>query len=173
MKKIFIDCGAFRGESIKRFQKVYGKGYKIYAIEPRKIRSYPPEINLIAAAAWVNDGTILMYECVYETNGGASLIKEKTTGKLNKKNPRIVPCFDFSQWIKDTFLPDDHIVLKMNIEGAEYRVLEKMLSDNSMEYVNILLLSTHHKKIGIDKAVHQGLMTRVSARTILIMGALR
>ena len=45
----------------------------------------------------------------------------------------------------DNFSKDDFIVCKMDIEGAENDVLEKMISDGSIEYINILYLEPHNK----------------------------
>ena len=54
-----------------------------------------------------------------------------------------VECIDFSAWMKDNLSPDDNIILKMDIEGSEFRVLPKMIDDDTMDYVNALIVEWH------------------------------
>ena len=44
-----------------------------------------------------------------------------------------VPTIDFSQFISDNFEITDEVVLKMDIEGAEYAVINKMLNDGTFK----------------------------------------
>jgi len=54
-----------------------------------------------------------------------------------------VESLDLSQWILDNFDVDDFIVLKMDIEGAEYEVLPKMVKDGSIAYINHAFIEWH------------------------------
>jgi len=54
-----------------------------------------------------------------------------------------VESIDISQWILDSFSKDDHIVMKMDIEGSEYEVLPKMINDGSITYINHLWIEWH------------------------------
>ena len=51
-----------------------------------------------------------------------------------------VDAIDFSQWVKNNFEEGDNITLKMDIEGSEYKVLPKMISDNTLKYINHLII---------------------------------
>ena len=46
-----------------------------------------------------------------------------------------VESIDLSKWIIDTNR-NDLIVLKMDVEGAEYKILPKMFEDGSVSYIN-------------------------------------
>ena len=73
---------------------------------------------------------------------------------MDRNNPDEVECIDFSYWLKNNFNNNDHIIVKMDIEGAEYDIIEKMLNDNTFEYINQLYIEWHNKKLnikGIDK----------------------
>lgn len=63
--------------------------------------------------------------------------------KFEWKDSVLVESIDFSNWIKQNFSIDDYIFLKMDIEGSEYRVLPKMISDDTMQYVNSLVIEWH------------------------------
>ena len=52
-----------------------------------------------------------------------------------------------SKWITDNFTKDDYIILKMDIEGAEYEVLNKMIDDNSIKYINKLYVDFHGLRV--------------------------
>lgn len=151
MRKIFLDCGANEGESIKRFQKLFSnhQEYDIFCFEPHgkstKKFDQLPNITVINKAVWTHDGTVNFY-LAGASPAGSTLLKDKTTWKVSK-TPMEIPCLDLSAWISREFKPKDHIVLKMNIEGAEYEVLEKMLADGTLTMIDKLYISWHFRKI--------------------------
>lgn len=54
-------------------------------------------------------------------------------------------CFDFSDWLKQ--YEDDYVVVKMDIEGAEFPVLDKMIKDGTIQIPAKLLVEFHPNKI--------------------------
>lgn len=54
---------------------------------------------------------------------------------------RSVPCFDFSEWIHD--LDEPEVIVKMDIEGAEVPVLEKLIEDGTDQRISLLLVEWH------------------------------
>lgn len=62
---------------------------------------------------------------------------------MNHKEPLTVQGLDFSKWIMENFDKEDYIVCKMDIEGAEYDVLPKMVEDGSIEYMNQMIIEFH------------------------------
>ena len=161
MRKIFIDCGGHNGESVRRFKKSkeYSDDFEIYSFEPFEwiAKSYKdlPYINYSDKAIWIFDGEIDFYiNPTYETTKntrGNSLNKEKISGGLDKEKPLKVPCIDFSKWIIDNFDKDDFIILKMDIEGAEYTVMRKMIEDDSISYINRVNMEFHYEKINFKE----------------------
>ena len=93
------------------------------------------------------------------------LVFEKTT------KPIKVPCVDFSKWILDTFKIDDYIILKINIEGAEYPVLNKMIKDGSIKYIDKLIIAFHsHKITSITKEEHDKLFKKLKVINMEVFG---
>ena len=166
MRKIFIDCGAWNGLSVKFFMdNIPGwKEYEMYVfecnekllenIEKLKKEYDADNMTIINKAVWVNDDHIEFYLGGVGFSESSSLIKEKKTGNIDVGHPVRDPCVDLSKWITDNFDIDDYILLKMNIEGAEYPVLRKMVNNNSIKYINNLYAAWHHKKIGMGKRHH-------------------
>lgn len=58
-----------------------------------------------------------------------------------------VPCIDFAQWIKNNCLEQDYIVCKLDIEGAEYQVLSRMLELGVMSWIDCLYVEWHAQMI--------------------------
>jgi|10_taG_2_1085330.scaffolds.fasta_scaffold01603_8 FkbM family methyltransferase len=171
-RNIFIDCGGHNGQSIRKFKETeqYKEAdWEIYSFEPNfsLIKDYAdkhPEYNIKNEAVWTESGEKEFY--IDEKDGdGSSLLIEKTsrdgTVENNLAHPLTVKAIDFSSWMLDNFRKEDQIIVKMDIEGAEYAVLQKMIKDGSLEYVNKLYVEWHHKKVGIDREVHQKVRNNV------------
>lgn len=60
------------------------------------------------------------------------------------KKSHKVECFNFSDFIIKNFNKEDFIVVKLDIEGAEYPVLEKMIKDNTLSYINVMYIEWHN-----------------------------
>jgi len=166
---VYIDLGAFRGLYIKRFRnsKMYQPGSKIYAFECNPYLrnfNYGSDVTTIHKAAWISNGELKFYISKKHPSvvQGSSVYKEKRTGNLDKEHPRTIPCIDFPQWIRDRFKKEDTIIIKSNIEGAEYDILEKMIEDGTIEYINILFCQFHWERIGISKERHIKLVSKLN-----------
>ncbi|KAI8509365.1 hypothetical protein Bbelb_132130, partial [Branchiostoma belcheri] len=75
--------------------------------------------------------------------GGGSLFvsedekKDTDTGGLRKLSyRRAVPTVDLSRWIQANFAVEDDIVFKLDVEGAEYAILKKMLKDGTFRWID-------------------------------------
>jgi FkbM family methyltransferase len=171
--KYFIDCGANNGSSVRHFRKVYDRNeqYFIYSFEshPKLAKDFSHFKNhtLISKAVWIEDGHIDFY--LGSNDHAGSLIAEKKTGKLDLQNPLRVPSIDFSSWIRETFSTSDELLLKLDIEGAEYQVLAKMLHDGTMDRVSKLFIEWHWDKIGMPKTEHERLVEAIRRKNIPII----
>lgn len=166
MRKIFIDGGGYTGSSVQKFISAF-EGFEIFSFEPNPhLKAYHDKLpnTLIEAAIWVEDGTIDFFlDCAdYD---GSSVFEHKMY--IENKQKITVRCIDFSQWISQQFDPRDLIILKLDIEGAEYRVLDKMIADGTIDYIDELLIEFHWHKIGMDKQVHEALLRRLKAHHIV------
>lgn len=72
------------------------------------------------------------------------LQREEDHEKLYEWNePVLVDCIDFSKWITENFSKQDLIIVKMDIEGSEYKILPKMIEENTISYINTLCVEWH------------------------------
>ena len=126
--------------------------------------------TLEAAAAWTADGSLSanmqMPGSRTATKGG--VLYNMTSSalevsgvplnkKLNKKNARSpapasheqrvsVPTVDFARWLAARYCEADHVHVKMDIEGAEWEVLEHLLRVRKVGLVDVLAIEWHTSK---------------------------
>ncbi|KAJ3342138.1 hypothetical protein HDU93_003354 [Gonapodya sp. JEL0774] len=62
-----------------------------------------------------------------------------------------VAMIDFSSFIREYVHPDDYVIVKMDVEGAEYPVLRKMFLDGTFCLLDSMALEDHH--FGRDEAI--------------------
>lgn len=174
MRKVYIDCGAWTGDSVLKFKKYYND-YDIYAFEchPNHKKdliqlSKKYDFKFIDKAVWTKNREKIPFYIGTKDRTAASTVHISKKRKIDKIHPIFVTCIDFSKWIMENFNRDQYIVCKMNIEGAEYDILEKMLKDGSISYIKRLFCSWHQNKIrDIEKKRHSILLKKLKGKIIL------
>jgi FkbM family methyltransferase len=179
--KYLIECGSGYGKTLELFSKTNlyeNHHWKIYAFEANpqmviKTRERCAQmiqmqvLEVIEKALWIENGTIDLY--IGRNPAGSSLFKDKTTGNLDKKNPINVTCLYLGDWLRAYLSKDDYIVIGMNIEGAEYRLLDKMIRDSSAEYINELYVDFHNEKVGVLSEIDYELAERLKSKGVVVM----
>ena len=174
VSKYFLDCGAHNGCSVRLFQHLCSdwREYTIHCFEPNPMfRQCFGEFDNVLfheAAVWSRDGMEPFFLSKSPKHHGSSLIRSKRTGMLDKENPITVRCLDFNRWIKETIDRESYVILKMDIEGAEYEVLESMIAGGSIDQIKLLYIDFHYDKIGLECAVHSRLVEELQRRRIEI-----
>ena len=174
MAQVFIDLGANVGAVTKTFAQK-NPDWEIFCVEPN-IRLIPGilavaaelrrTINIIWSAAWTYDGTINLYQS--GADAAATIVDGKTEHsgwpQVDYSKPEPVPCFDFSLWMLRHFSLHDDITLKMDIEGAEYDLLEKMMRDRSIHLVRRLICEWHFDRYpAISRERHRALQSKLES----------
>nr|NQU91753.1 FkbM family methyltransferase [Bacteroidota bacterium] len=183
-RRVFIDCGANTGKVLEEFI-LKMKGFEFHAFEPqpelaltgKKITELYPDLpfKYYKEAVWIKDTELNFYLATQwgpNYKGGSTMMQGHTKNQteIDYGNPVKVKAIDFSAWVKRSFMPDDYIIIKMDIEGAEYDVLEKMIKDNSLEYINELIIEFHNNMNDqISDARHNRLVKAIKKRLILIL----
>ena len=150
---IFIDCGAYDGDTIEEF-KNWSKvafpdksDWHIYAFEPNpkfyKTLSERTDIQFSNKAVWIKDEQLTFSVDLNDTPLGSSLMESKNTYERGQKIK--VQAIDFSEWLKQ--FKNDFVVVKCDIEGAEFKVLEKMVADETDKIPYVLMVEFHPNKV--------------------------
>ena len=82
-------------------------------------------------AAWTYDGFIGFSVDWNRLRG--------TTGEM--MGPAAVPCFDIAKFIRE--LPEGELIVKMDIETAEYELVPHLMSQGVMGRISLLLIEWH------------------------------
>ena len=152
MRRFFIDCGGYDGESVIAARVRWGDVFTaIHSFEPNpELWSYYKDLPTVLhkQAVWIYDGEMNFYVAENPLSSG---IHKDRVQKLHG-SPVIItkeiktPCIDFSQWLLNNFTKDDYIILKMNVEGAEYEIFDKMFKDGSIYLINEIWGDLHRRQ---------------------------
>lgn len=142
---------SLRGISEEHYEKVYKDGKD--KTNPFYKHDWEPNIANLGA----EDFNLSKEEIIdIPWDGGSTIseLKEKITDterteELYRWHEDVeVETVDLSQWIKDNFSKEDYIIMKMDIEGAEYTVLPKLIEDGTASYINGAYIEWHDWVIG-------------------------
>ncbi len=128
-KEVFVDCGAYDGDSVQAFKKIMkkkrlGGGYRIVAFEPdqqsyRNLMRNHPDITGIQAGVWKENGYLAFHPqgCVTSVFEEAN---KAQTGQAGELAGIQVPV----RSIDHTYECRDATFIKMDIEGSEYYAIK-------------------------------------------------
>jgi FkbM family methyltransferase len=158
---VFIDGGAHFGESYSAFQKcrLYPDyPWEIIAVEanPKLLDRLPraPRLTVIGKAMWTSNGK-LDFLMESDTSGRNSAIRSnfsevKIEGELQTVS---VDSFDVSEWLEKSFSVEDYVILSLDIEGAEYAIIDKMLEKGTVKYIDRLYVEFHWNVLEIREGI--------------------
>ncbi|PKA67249.1 hypothetical protein AXF42_Ash004741 [Apostasia shenzhenica] len=155
---VYIDVGARSyGSSIGSwFRKQYpmqNKTFDIYAIEADKAfhGEYASRkgITLIPMAAWIRNES-LSFEVNHDLEKKGD---EKGLGmgrirrdSLSSGNLHTVQGFDLAEWLKSTVTEKDFVVMKMDVEGAEFDLVPRLFETGAICLIDELFLECHYNR---------------------------
>jgi FkbM family methyltransferase len=170
---IFIDCGGHDGCSVVKFLS-QRPGFRCVTFEPNPELAhyyrYLPT-TLVRKAVSTYDGTVDF--TVDPLDGdGSSIVTGKNVvwdGSIaNTDCPTVsVGCIDLSRYIADNVRPDDYLCLKVDVEGAEYEIFDKMLRDGTLALVRELYVEFHWFKCGVPREAHDRLVRELEKKVEL------
>lgn len=154
MKKIFIDGGARIGESIELLldKREDLKGCDVYFFECNEdhheklisIKENNKDYNFFIKqeAIWDKNGEENFYISIDIWGDLGCTLDSNKREKLDLKNPRKVKTIRLSDFL-DEFSDDDYIILKLDIEGAEYKVMTDLIDTDKIKKINELYIEWH------------------------------
>eukprot|EP01024_Parvocaulis_polyphysoides_P066215 TRINITY_DN7761_c0_g1_i1.p2 TRINITY_DN7761_c0_g1~~TRINITY_DN7761_c0_g1_i1.p2 ORF type:complete len:270 (-),score=19.83 TRINITY_DN7761_c0_g1_i1:555-1364(-) len=160
---ILIDLGANCGNSFQALKKQYGPFNQSYLWELnpllipalKNLAKQNENVTLIPYGAWNKEEEIKldiigrqMPQCdqVESSWDGTSFVETKLTDKTNKRYNKSVTAKTkaFVKWYQQTVCFQDKVVLKIDIEKAEYTVLSHLISAGLLCHPQTLLLEFHN-----------------------------
>lgn len=146
--KVFVDIGAHFGESIVEVLKPTHGFDKVICIEPSHLafiklsKFSDSRLQIERWGAWDQNSSSVLYSAGAI---GASLYVDKP----NKKDTREeIELRDIREFFDSLFREDDDVYLKINAEGSEYVILNRLLGEHSTKWkIRSILLSLDILKV--------------------------
>lgn len=163
---VFIDGGADNGKLYHAFHLISSYhldfAWEIYAFEinPNVLAEMPriPNLQVLDKAIWIKDGTMAFYlDKAKNRNSAGSLFQ----GNAEQPHKIIVETVDFSFWMRNNFKMSDFVIVNFDIEEAEYVVLEKMLDDQTIRYIDKLFVEFHNDHFPKKKKQRENILKRI------------
>ena len=165
--RIFLDIGAWNGDTTLLVLKSKHEFDKIYCFEPqlnlceeiRKIDN--PKIVVEEFGLWNKNCKTPVYMYANKRgrkNDGASVYEDKIPVEKKSVEVRMVKA---SEWFANNINDDDFVVLKMNCEGAECDILDDLMDSGEFSKVDALLVDFDVRKIPSQRHREVELMERL------------
>lgn len=141
---IYIDCGAYDGNTLD-CEALFGfKADKKIAFEvnPKFIKKLEAD-EVHHKAVWYKNDTLTIFIDKSKTPLGTTVFKSKSQNMKTKSIQ--VEAIDFPKFISD--IKDNYIVVKMDIEGAEFPVLDRMIQNGTVKFIDELYVEFHPNKV--------------------------
>jgi FkbM family methyltransferase len=156
-RKVFLDIGGHIGETVSRFfeQVENADTWIVYTFEP-----HPESYKILADnlknfqnvecfnAAITSDDSTSRSLFLGEKDGGegSTMVPGKRTGKVDYNKSEQVKAITLIDFLVRILRPNDHVVLKMNIEGGEYEIMQHVLDEKIMPRFAQIFIQLHKDK---------------------------
>lgn len=172
-KRVFIDLGANIGDTVRYFiddvatdtdelLRGYGakdrKKWEIYAVEANpffnkhldELKEYTENLGhtiyvFKETAAWIEDKQLEFYLDLINPERnywGSSLNKNHPDVQKSNFEKVIVNAIDISKILK-YYSPNDEVIMKIDIEGTEYKLLLHLLKQDTLKLIDIIAIEFH------------------------------
>lgn len=161
MKNIFLVFGAHNGSTIRKLdkidtEKVYGKKnivwHEIHLFEPQpdhvkalqELEASDSRIKYHNVAVSIQDAQMNFYLRGGGGKDGSTLDEFKTTGGFH--DTITVNVINIIEWIKQNTNEDDFVVIDMDIECEEYKILPVLMKDKVCNRIQFISIEFHNNK---------------------------
>jgi FkbM family methyltransferase len=154
----FIDCGGNIGQTTEwALSRLKNYDVHVDCFEPlplnlEKIREKHGSnvrVTIHNYAVSTIDGETDFYCQNHGARTGSSLVKGKEG--LSEFDRIQVKTINLANWLNNIKREDEELILKLDIEGAEYSVIPHLLENNVHHFIKIWLVEFHGKKVGASK----------------------
>jgi len=146
-RKVFIDVGGHRGETLEEAVKPMWRFDRIYVFEPASVclpsieRFVDPRVEVVQAGWAPVDSTADLFGA---GEIGASIHAGKPVSSTAVETIRLLDC---AAWVDAHVDPDDEVWVKINCEGAECDVLDHLCATGSIARFDHLVVHFDVEKI--------------------------
>lgn len=157
---IYVDAGAGQGSTVLSYCRKHNPTH-IYAFEPntdlfrhknwKTVVSVCKNVTRYRRAVWVEESIMRLYIDPKPKSKGSTIYRSKRN-LPSKPAFRNIKCIDFASFLSHI---TGLVTVKMNIEGAEYKVLQHITLSGGLHKINRMIISFHAHKIPGMEAIHK------------------
>eukprot|EP00249_Psilotum_nudum_P021466 c28114_g1_i1 orf=717-2408(+) len=150
-KRFYVDVGAgdFDSSIGSWFMKHYPKAsteFNIFAIEPNRSLeasyTHHSDVEFLPYLAWIkNESVTLQTSWALDSPSVSRASLEESTVKVQG--------LDFSEWLKRTVSVDNFVVVKMDVGGFEFELLQQLFETGAICLIDELFLECHSNNTAI------------------------
>jgi len=164
-RKIFLDIGSHIGETLEEVIKPQHNCDLVFGFEPITECCDVINKNFINDKLIVNNFGLYKEDCekiVYYNKSkfyggnldiGGSIYEDKIDRKPNPndRDDKLCSFKDVGKWFKDNITKDDYVMVKINVEGAECDIIERLIESEEYDKIDRLLIDFDCRKIPSQK----------------------
>ncbi len=174
--KLLYDLGAHWGESIQYFRKKFAdpKEWDVISVEASTLNvnklaenasyeaNYFNEITIFNAFVYHEEKEIEFFEYKDEFHSAGSTYSKTKFDLNSKKKPEYAnlphnvlkpDIFNIVESYQENLDKYDEIIIKMDIEGAEYDILPSLIKVLDSSKTKQFYIEFHNKKVGLNESV--------------------
>jgi len=151
-KKIYIDLGSNHGVTIEKFIHDH-PDFEVFGFEPatqlaQELRdkfSGNENVKIMQAAAWVADDLITFYPGGPSDESSTLLTgkSEHSPWTIDYDKGYSVQGMDIVKWLQENTSDGDKVIMKMDVEGSEYRILRRLMETGAVTRLSEIRVEWH------------------------------
>lgn len=108
----------------------------------KAVDAFPPhKITLVPHAAYIREGKM-----EFSGDMGHLHLQNNSMATASNAKSRVVETIDFSEWLETNVHEDDFVVVKLDVEEAEYAILDRLLTKGTLCLVDELYMEVHFNR---------------------------
>lgn len=155
---LIIDCGFNQGHvaanmlrALPSFSLIGFEVQQDIQVYSRTVKDKFPgrSVDVIYSAASTVDGEIRYFEprnWGKNYKGGTTTLESKSQLNDNYLEPKSAPALDFAKWLSTNIKIGTFVFVKMDIEGAEYDVIDHLLNTGAIDFISVIAVEWHAHK---------------------------
>lgn len=179
-RKLYLDLGANNGLTVRAFLES-DPDFSVVAFEPnpelarslRSVYASPGDnVHIMEYAVWIADG-VTRFFLGSDSDQSSTVLEGKAQTKrwrVDYSNSITVQTIDFDRWLRENISEQDYVIAKMDIEGAEYKVLQRMMLSGSLKLLDEIRVEWHWQRYPTEasESEHRRIREAVSSQCKLV-----